>query len=771
MHGLMGPLSVWAVAPGRPVSMAYAVVPRRAGERRPPLSITVAGRGADLRFEVVRDGRPVPGADVVIECSPYGPGEWSPASDLGAPDDRAMDPVRNAFTPNARSGPDGVARVRDIPPGQYRVRVLGSLDEADERRRQAGATDVVASSATAEGIAAVAGRETRYVIAIHPQPINHRLRIRRPDGSTPRDRLVVLGYERRIPKFLAPWSEVNDQGITSIQISEPGLWVVRARFRDSTSRAYTYTVGRIETEPFFEATAVVPYSPGVALPDPVELTAWRREPGSVRARLLDARGEPARGTILLLNPYGRGDSTRHAGTTDRKGEILFRDVLSGHFSAFGFVEGQPIPPDVVDTGTFPGLEELRRQQFVPEMPVETRAAEEATVTLRLRPAGYVRGVLRPRPGRDLSGYDVIAWRPEPMTPIGCRYEASTGRFVCGPLTQGTLQVAAAEQPAASDAVGNTAPRRVELPAGSVVAVDLAPPEASPELDVSLPGMGNGSVREAIAAMPAGSVERSGGGPAVGARALLFVPGQEGPTATGVTDASGRLTWGGVTTREGLSAPNPDRPTAIVWLPGESGAAFAEVRMGQAVRVTLPRPVSVTGRVTLGGGPFEGRNARVRVVAAFRGRGVFDRVLSAEAAVEADGRFSLHGITPGRYVLQAARDDIWLSRATELVVSPDVPSPEPVLDIAEPGEAVAVTVVDARGLPVAGLAISPVRPEGPLAGLWPAAFHTDASGTVVFRSLEEGTHRLLIDGRTVPQALRVGKAVRPAAPPVPVRITR
>ena len=187
-------------------------------------------------------------------------------------------------------------------------------------------------------------------------------------------------------------------------------------------------------------------------------------------------------------------------------------------------------------------------------------------------------------------------------------------------------------------------------------------------------------------------------------------------------------------------------------------------------MTLPRPLSVTGRVTLGGGPFEGRNARVRVVAASRGRGAFDGVLGAEASVEADGRFTLHGLTPGRYLLQAARDDIWLSRAAELAVSRDVPSPEPVLDIAEPGETVAVTVVDERGGPWPTSRCIPLRPEGPLAGLWPAAFRTDASGTVVFRGLEEGTHRLLIDGRPVRQELRVGKAVRPAAPPVPVRVT-
>jgi hypothetical protein len=309
-----------------------------------------------------------------------------------------------------------------------------------------------------------------------------------------------------------------------------------------------------------------------------------------------------------------------------------------------------------------------------------------------------------------------------------------------------------------------------VPSGAVVETELAPPKALPDPASTLPGTATRSLRDSIAAMPAGSVERAGGGPAANARALLFVPGRAGPTAAGVADASGRLTWGGVASKDDRTAPSPDRPTAVVWMPGETGAAFAEVRAGEAVRVTLPKPLALTGRVTLGGGPFEGRNARVRVVAASRVRGAFDGVLGAEASVEADGRFTLYGLTAGRYLLQAARDDIWLSRAVELNVTREVPSPESVLDIAEPDEAVAVTVVDERGRPVADRSVTPLRPEGPLAGLWPAAFCTDASGTVVFRGLEEGTHRLLIDGRPVRQELRVGKADRPAAPPVPVRVT-
>lgn len=118
-----------------------------------------------------------------------------------------------------------------------------------------------------------------------------------------------------------------------------------------------------------------------------------------------------------------------------------------------------------------------------------------------------------------------------------------------------------------------------------------------------------------------------------------------------------------------------------------------------------------------------------------------------------------------------RDEIWLSRAVEVTVGSDLPSPVPVLDIAEPGEAVAIAVVDERGRPVVDAPVTPVRPEGPLAGLWPSAFRTDPSGTVVIRGLEAGTHRLLIDGQPARQEIRVGKARRTEDAPAPARVSR
>ena len=53
------------------------------------------------------------------------------------------------------------------------------------------------------------------------------------------------------------------------------------------------------------------------------------------------------------------------------------------------------------------------------------------------------------------------------------------------------------------------------------------------------------------------------------------------------------------------------------------------------------------------------------------------------------------------------------------------------------------VVDREGRRVADQPIGLVRPEGPLASLWPAGLRTDPAGTLTLRGLEAGRHTLLI----------------------------
>ena len=140
----------------------------------------------------------------------------------------------------------------------------------------------------------------------------------------------------------------------------------------------------------------------------------------------------------------------------------------------------------------------------------------------------------------------------------------------------------------------------------------------------------------------------------------------------------------------------------------------------------------------------GKNARVRIVARPQGRGVLDEALEVEAAsAQPDGRFVLSGFTPGRHLVQAARDGIWLSAALELMPEEGKALPFIALDIPEPGGPMALEVVDPDGRPIAAVSVAPARPDGPLKLLWAAKYRTDSTGVVPLWGLEAGRHSVLI----------------------------
>jgi hypothetical protein len=220
-------------------------------------------------------------------------------------------------------------------------------------------------------------------------------------------------------------------------------------------------------------------------------------------------------------------------------------------------------------------------------------------------------------------------------------------------------------------------------------------------------------------------------------------------AEGVSDGSGRITWRNrwisMTAGPGQEPRHVTRPTAVITLPGLAGAAFIEVEPIRPIRAILPEPASVAGRVTLGGRPVDGRNARIRVVAAYQGRGVLDAALGREASAQADGRFELRGLTPGRYVVQAARDGIWLSKAVELAVAQGNDPPALALEIPDPGEPVRIELVDEKGRPFAHASIRSTRPEGPLALPPTTTVRADARGLATLRGLEAGRAPFQVEG--------------------------
>ena len=195
------------------------------------------------------------------------------------------------------------------------------------------------------------------------------------------------------------------------------------------------------------------------------------------------------------------------------------------------------------------------------------------------------------------------------------------------------------------------------------------------------------------------------------------------------------------------------PTVVVSLPGLAGASVMPIdpKNPRPFRAVLPPPLNASGRVTLGARAIMSQNARVRVIAGHQGSGVLDGPLSVEAIVEADGRFTLRGLTPGTYRVQAARDRIWLSRSVTLKIAPDEKPADLALDIPEPGAAVTLAFVDDNDRPAGRRRLKLARPEGPFMDLWPEHVTTGADGTLNVRGLEVGGASVRHRGRRASRA--------------------
>jgi hypothetical protein len=134
-------------------------------------------------------------------------------------------------------------------------------------------------------------------------------------------------------------------------------------------------------------------------------------------------------------------------------------------------------------------------------------------------------------------------------------------------------------------------------------------------------LGELSVLEGDPGAVVGSVVLADGmTPAFAAQSLLFAPGEAQPVASGVSDAAGRITCRGRWISGNPVSPGRDgqveRPSAVVRLPGQNVAVVLATAPDRLARAVLPPPLAAEGRGTFGGRPVDGRNARMRVVAAY-----------------------------------------------------------------------------------------------------------------------------------------------------------
>jgi protocatechuate 3,4-dioxygenase beta subunit len=776
LHPAMGMLTVVASAKGRPPAIAYAPGPDAALEERElkpaRLDMALGAAGASARVAVVQDGKTLDG--VAVRLSARGAVALANPFYVGRARGGERGEVEALVAPTARTGPDGVARFENLLPGAFELVATASPDPAQILRVRWSRAPEQAFG-IAEGLAAAPGAKIETTIAVHPQPGTVRFRLLKPDGAPVVGQTVALSFgQGRVTSNSS--LKVDDQGIGSYDFANPGLWAVEFRFRDSELKSFP-----IREEPFYAAEVLIPVSPGLALDDPVTLRAVRRDRGSIRARLLDLEGKPAQGTVTIVD--GFGSIVRQAGTVDAEGSVRFAELPSGKYRLRGVVDGQAPAPRLRLGATRFDDAALRGHAMVFDRELTLAPGAEASVDLGLEPVGYVRATLRAPVGRSPSDY--TAWLESDVPsdgPWSYEVDRAGGSYLFGPVRAGRWPIVLREKVDPGPYL-KRGERPVVVVPGEVIRVEVEPdpspgrPRAPRSRQQAFLGMGGisllGSGPEGFAATV---FLRDGVTPAFAARALFFPADGREPTAEGIADATGRLTWTGrwrVQSDGTEKGPEPVKePTIAAWIPGLTGPVVAVVEPDRPLRLILPEPAGASGRVALDGRGIAGRNARVRVVAAAEARGALAVAFSREATADPDGRFRFPGLAPGRYIVQAARDAIWLSKSVPLVVEPGKDAAPIDLDIPEPGASVALDLFDQRDRPIPGLSFTIRRPEGPLAAALPVTYRTDDRGSAIVRGLEAGAQSLVADGDPRPHAFTVPLPRTEASPRhIPLKIAQ
>jgi hypothetical protein len=719
-----------------------------------------------LTVQVLQNGKPLLGASVHL-APQSGAGLFGADGlfEFGMFDGRlghgpALQRATNCVQPSGVTDADGIVRFRDLPPGLWDVSAYLGNPPLGVSFLPSGLPRPVVSG-NFRGAAVTTGTPGRVTLGVYPSPAEVSVRLLRPNGQPAAGFPVNLGSGPAISSARSSTGTTLDKnGEASFDLGEPGLFQITAHIRE-TATDNTYSAS---FEPDYEGSALVAVSPALPFAGPIVLHTVLHEPGSIRVRLRDAAGQPAAGTVTIGDPF---NPAKYSLSVSSSGEGVFPAMPSGRYKLTAAFASLPALPTLGKPGTpFPSDAALSGLKTLVPQTVTVVPDTQTTVTLQPEMQGYVRGRLIVSGSPDDYGIYPEGYYDSPPT---IRYDPATGRFVAGPFPPGKqmLRVQRTVRLPHAPAVYTTEEYMasgqdfpINVSAGTVqhlsLTLHLPPPGSAPVVPIGgRPVTGRVFLPDGIT-------------PAWGARAALVVPETDMPVRMAQADALGQLTIadGWRYPRFGSPPPetppgSPAEPVLVAWLPGANGAVVVPASAEPNARLVLPPALSVSGRITAAGQPVGRLPSVFRVLAAYQGRGTLNALLSVETTASADGAFTLAGLTPGTYQVQAARDDLWLSPAQTLIVTGN-PLPPLTLDILPPGLPVVLHLVNSLGQAQPGRTVTLDRPAGPLTGLlWPKTAAADSQGDLRLDGLEAGPHTVngTASFTVLPQA---GDAARPAS---------
>jgi hypothetical protein len=710
-----------------------------------PIHLTLTA-GGKLEVAVFENGQPLPHA--AVNLSPF-----QNSFDLNCPiqEDAKETIINKVLYPHACADARGVARFADLAPGMYRIL----------------AGEYLGTNGWRPGVAIHGGESRAFQIAVCQIPKRRRMQILQSNGDPLVEGTGLLELGDNV--FLN--TNLDEQGMVELPQGGSGLYTFGYRYLDPLQ-----SHPRLLDAPDYQAEALLATSPLLHNSPPLRLTPNRQKTPSMVVYLQDASGKPARGHVLIDRNIR---SIRYAASTDAQGTVRFDAMCPGKVLIEAFLEGQRLPDLGMDSGPLPPDHALVGRSVLFRQNVDLVMDATPRVVLRPRPVGYVRGVVRPAPGRRNSDYDVTWQSSGELFEDSVHYNQETGEFVAGPFPEGkvTLKVGS-WLPGLGHAL--CASQEVEIRSRRVARVELTALDARDALRMARRVLPSDSLSLGLAdQLPmAGRVFLPDGRtPALGAELALYLPNSWSGVGVGEVDEEGcPHLWQFVPDKECDRRPpgSPTGPVVVARLPGRHGCVILPVQSdpktgASFIQGALPPPLHLHGKVTVAGKPLAQRGNQFQVRAAYEGKGKLNEFLSQTVAVQADGSFELPALTPGTYSIQAAMDGIWLSTSLHRTVAPNGDLKPLALDIGAPGRASSIRLVNDRGLPGAGVRVTLMRPEGPLAdSLWPRHFLSDGAGVVHLPPLEVGVHSLRIRGESRERTFTVPALTGADDPPVELR---